>query len=142
MKCILLALQECHAQEWAVNDIRWANIIFVQDVSGGNWWLIDCEHAQKFDTHFPRIRTYHVEPGHICSAFSDLALVGSLFVEVQELVHDSDDLTHLQQVLQKSKKRQKTCAAKLLELPWLKALGTPPSSSPGTSVCKKLLILL
>ena len=123
VKCILLALQECRAQEWAVNDIPWANIIFVQDSSGGKWWLIDCEHAQKFETGFPRIRTYHDEPGHICSASSDLALVGFLFVEVQELVHDSDDLTHLQQVLQKSKKRQKTCAAQLLELPyWVRHL--------------------
>jgi len=91
LKCIFLALQGCHALQWAINDIRWPNIIFVADIHGGKWWLIDCEHAQKFDSVFPRIRTYAVNPGHVCNASSDLALVAALFVEVQEIVQGSDD---------------------------------------------------
>lgn len=67
-----------------------------------------------------------VEPGHFCSASSDLALVGAVFVEVQELVRGSHDLTKLQDVLQSTRQRRKTSATKLLELPWLKTLGTPP----------------
>lgn len=129
LKCIFLALQGCHALQWAINDIRWPNIIFVADIHGGKWWLIDCEHAQKFDSVFPRIRTYAVNPGHVCNASSDLALVAALFVEVQEIVQGSDDLIQLQSVLQSSRQRSKTSAAKLLQLPWLKALDTPPSSS-------------
>ncbi len=129
LKCIFLALQGCYALQWAINDIQWPNIIFVADIHGGKWWLIDCEHAQKFDSVFPRIRTYAVNPGHACNASSDLALVAALFVEVQEIVQGSDDLIQLQSVLQSSRQRSKTSAAKLLQSPWLKALDTPPSSS-------------
>lgn len=95
--------------------------------------MIDCEHAQKFDSVFPRIRTYAVNLGHVCNASSDLTLVAALFVEAQEIVQGSDDLIQLQSVLQSSRhssrQRSKTFAAKLLQLPWLKALDTPPSSS-------------
>lgn len=148
IKCILLALQESHALQWAINDIQWENIIFVGDVYGGKWWLIDCEHAQKFESSLPRIRAHAMEPGHVCSASSDLALMGALFVEVQELVRGSQDLTQLQDALQSTRQRRKTSAAKLLELSWLKALIAPPSSSSsGISCCwnlswKRLILLL
>eukprot|EP00243_Klebsormidium_subtile_P012473 TRINITY_DN7652_c0_g1_i1.p1 TRINITY_DN7652_c0_g1~~TRINITY_DN7652_c0_g1_i1.p1 ORF type:complete len:176 (+),score=37.32 TRINITY_DN7652_c0_g1_i1:214-741(+) len=39
IKCILLALKECHELGWTINDIRWANIISVAE----EWYLIDCE---------------------------------------------------------------------------------------------------
>ena len=138
IKCILLALQECHALKWAINDIRWPNIIFVRDIHGGKWWLIDCEHAQKFGSSFPRMRTYVVDPGHVCGASSDHALVAALFVEVQDIVQGKDDLLQLQSGLQSSRQRNKTSAAELLNLPWLKAVDTPPSSSSGKACCFKL----
>lgn len=61
--------------------IRWSNIIF-EDIHGGKWWLIDCEHAQKFYSVFPRLRTYAVNPGNVCNASSDLALVAALLTKV------------------------------------------------------------
>ncbi len=123
LKCIFLALQGCYALQWAINDIRWPNIIFVADIHGGKWWLIDCEHAQKFDSVFPRIRTYAVNPGHVCNASSDLALVAALFVEVQEIVQGSDDLIQLQSVLQSSRQRSKTSAAKTFAVAMAQSIG-------------------
>ncbi len=98
--------------------------------------MVDCEHAQMFGSIFPRMRTYPVDPGHLCSASSDLALVVALFVEVQGLVQGDNDLIQLQSGLQSSRQRKKTSAAELLTLPWLKALDTPPSSSSGKTCCR------
>ena len=139
IKCILIALRGCRALHWAINDIRWSNIIFVGDVHGGQWWLIDCEHAQKFGSAFPRIRTYAVNPD-VCNASSDLALVAALLTKVDNLLRSSNDLIRLQSKLESSRQRKDMSAAELLELQWLKALDTPPSSSSGTLCCDLMFL--
>ena len=141
IKCILIALRGCHALHWAINDIRWSNIIFVGDIHGGKWWLIDCEHAQKFGYAFPRIRTYAVNPGNVCNASSDLALVAALLTKVDNLLQSSNDLIQLQSKLESSRQRRSMSAVELLELPWLKALDTPPSSSSSGTLCCNLMFL-
>ncbi len=140
IKCNLIALRRCHALRWAINGIWWSNIIFVGDNHGGKWWLIDCEHAQKFDSAFPRIRTYAVNPGNVCNASSDLALVAALLTKVDNLLQSSNNLIWLQSKLQSSRQRRSMSAAELLELPWLKALDTPPSSSSGTLCCNLMFL--
>ncbi len=140
IKCILIALRGCHALHWAINDIQWSNIIFVGDIHGGKWWLIDCEYAQKFDSAFPRIRTHAVNPANVCNASSDLALVAALLTKVDNLLQSSNDLIWLQSKLKSSRQRRSMSAAELLELPWLKALDTPPSSSSGTLCCNLMFL--
>ena len=134
IKCILIALRGCHALHWAINDIRWSNIIVLGDVHGGQRWLIDCEHAQKFNSAFAKIHTYAVNPD-VCNASSDLALVAALLTKVDNLLQSSNDLIRLHSKLESSRQRRDMSAAELLELPWLKALDTPPSSSSGTLFC-------
>ena len=82
---------------------------------------------------FPRVRTYAVNPGNVCNASSDLALVAALLTKVDNLLQSSNDLRQFQSNLERSRKRRSMSAAGLLELPWLKALDTPPSSSSGTT---------
>ena len=143
IKCILIALRGCRAIHWAITDVRWSNIIFKGDVHGGKWWLIDCENVQKFGSAFPRIRTYAVNPGNVCNASStDLALVAALLNKVDNLLPSSNDLIRLQSKLESSRQRRDMSAAELLELLWLKALDTPPSSSSGTLyMCCHLMFL-
>jgi hypothetical protein len=122
VKCILIALRDCHEMGWTINDLRWPNIIDV----AGEWYVIDCEFARPIGANLPSMTIR--PPGQFCSPTSDLFMLHQLLHDVRRLFQDDLDFRKLFTSIEDEKGRSSTSAAKLLMLRCMEEISSPPLS--------------
>ena len=145
LRCILEALDNCHRKGWALNNLRWANVIFL---ATGIWTIIDCEYARPIGDPLPQELIVKCDWSVDCSSSTDLYCVGRMLKDLDSLVQINDDLCQLQTTL--LSKRQ--CFDKVLDVAtvvqkfaWLRqASAAKPAGDDrqGGMLNKVLLIVL
>ena len=93
LRCILAALDNCHRMGWAVNDLRWANVIVL---ASGFWTIIDCEYAHPIGGPLPQELIVKCDWSVNCSSSTDLYCIGMMLKDLDSLVQTNDDLLQLQ----------------------------------------------
>ena len=95
LSCILTCLASCHKLKWALNDIRWPNIINVDPTT---WVLIDAELARKFGEAVPPMTLRPPGDEIVVCAATDLYMVHLLLEDLRTIFvfdHVLEDMRHL-----------------------------------------------
>ncbi len=71
--CILTALQELHGRGYVHLDLRWPNIIIVEE---GSWYIIDGEYVRKSGAPYPQ--DLRIRDGDVVDFAVDLTMLGKM----------------------------------------------------------------
>lgn len=95
ISCILTCLASCHKLKWALNDIRWPNIINVDPTT---WVLINADLARRFGEAVPPMNLRPPGDEFVACAATDLYMFHLLLEDLRTYLvfdHELEAMRHL-----------------------------------------------
>ncbi len=101
--CILTALQDLHGRGYVHLDLRWPNVIIVEE---GSWYIIDGEYVRKAGDPYPQ--NIRIRDGDVVDSAVDLTMLGKMLGDLDDSRLLPSNVQALIKYLTKGKRSERT----------------------------------
>ncbi len=121
--CILTALQDLHGRGYVHLDLRWPNVIIVEE---GSWYIVDGEYVRKAGDPYPK--NLRIRDGDVVDFAVDLTLLGKMLGALESPRLLTSNVQELIEYLTKGDRSKRTAKEALqLVQGWCVSMNKSPS---------------